>query len=84
MLVRGFEVFSDDPANTTPRGVIEACGSLAGIYIGSPHPDWPAARCEEIDPGEELLVEFAGDLLLIERKHQILAEGIGDDLHLFQ
>lgn len=50
-LVRSFEVESDDPANTTGRDVIEALGSLFGIFIGVPHPDWVYATCEDIDPG---------------------------------
>lgn len=50
-LVRSFEVYTDDPANTRAFQVVEALGTQLGIYIGVPHPDWTPATVDDIDPG---------------------------------
>lgn len=46
--LRRYECFASDIATVPEVGT--AIGTQEGIFIGTPHPDWPDAYCEEITP----------------------------------
>lgn len=44
---------TDDPANTDGVDIADAIGDTWGVFIGTPHPNWPPALCTEIDPSPD-------------------------------